>query len=215
MPIKIVENKIAASAAFKCGSRTAIAYAYLIRYPNAINENPDWFSPNGIYHYTIPFGTSIWITTPIAKALKYRRIVCIVRDPICRFISAYSDKIRQYKGSEKTDVQEFIDLYDLIESRTKMPEDNEDKISVYEHIKSHTQPLYFTYGTDASIYTDILNLTQMKEFKDLIENDANLILPNLKLNETIPEIKITLNASQQEWISRRYKKDIELYGKWM
>lgn len=215
MAIKVVEKKIAALTALKCGSRTAIAYAYLIRYPNAINENPKWFSPAGIYSYTIPFERSILISTPLAIKLKYSRIVCMVRDPVERFISAYSDKIRQYIGNDKTDVQEFIDLYDLIESRISMPEDKEDKISVYEHIKSHIRPLYLTYGTDTSIYTDILNLRQIKEFKDLIENASNMTLPNLKLNETTPERKITLNASQQEWILKRYKRDIELYSKWM
>lgn len=214
MSIKIVEEKIAASTAFKCGSRTAIAYAYLIRYPNAINENPNWFSPSGIYSYTIPFERSILISTPLAIKLKYSRIVCMVRDPVERFISAYSDKIRQYIGNEKTDVQEFIDLYDLIDSRIKMP-DRDDKISVYEHIKSHIQPLYLTHGVDATAYTDVLNLGKMNEFKALIENAANTALPDLKLNENSEDKKITLNASQKEWILRRNKKDIEIYGKWM
>lgn len=215
MFIKIIEKKLGVNFAYKCGSRTIIAYAYLLKYPNSIHDTPEKFYSIGKYEHLIPFAKSISIPFLKYKSEKYPNTACVVRDPIERFVSAYSDKIRIYTGKEMVDVQEFIDMYDSIEPDHFMPKYSEEKILVYEHIKSHIIPLCEIYGEESSFYSHIFNLGNMDYLKKMIETLSNTTLPQLKLNECHLDKKISLNSSQKEWILKKYKKDIQIYGRWM
>lgn len=214
---KIVEDKLAMMAAQKCGSRTVIAYAVLLRDPSAIDKNPNGFSSRGIYEYTIEFGKNITIKKEDAIKLNYPIISAIVRDPIDRFISSYANRMSFYKGNEPHSVQEFMDIYDSIPSKN-IPHyslDLFDKMHMYTNVKFHIFPLHKRYGSNAKFFTHIFNIKQMKEVKSLIEDLSKKKLPDLKLNESLPNEKPVLTESQKQWILDTFKKDIDIYGKWM
>jgi hypothetical protein len=211
----IIPNKLAIHIATKCGSRTVLGYAYLLRNPNAIQENPEWFSPNGIYWYTVELEKNILIPYNTTKSKNYPFLATIVRHPVERFSSAFVDRIRTYSGNEKLSVDEFIELYDSFSHEHAGTPDALSKNSIYKDIKYHITPLHIWYGKNANIYTHIFNLRQMSDIKTLIENISETKLPELRLNETNACKKLKLTKSQKEWILSTFKQDIEIYGKWM
>jgi hypothetical protein len=211
----VIPNKLAINASTKCGSRTVLGYAYLLRNPNADKENPLWFSSRGIYRYTVELGRKIMISHDKFTEDNYPNRVCIVRHPVDRFASAFSNRIRPYKGNEKLSVDEFINLYDSFSYDWAGMPDFSSKNSIYNDIKYHITPLHRRYGKDPSIFTDIFNLGQMNKVKELIEAVSETKLPDLQLNETYEIERPILTTSQKEWICSTFKEDIEIYGKWM
>ena len=214
---KVVEDKLAIDATQKCGSRTIIAYAMLIRKPKVIEENPNGFISRGSYQYTVPFEKRILLSHESAIELNYTRRLAIVRDPVSRFLSAYSNRVKFYTGSETLSVQDFIDSYENIPNIVPHHDtlDYSNKTQTYADAKFHMFSLVKRYGKNPNFYSGIFNLGQMNTVKEIIEDSAGKKLPNLKLNETYDEEKPALTNDQQNWIRDKFKEDIEVYGKWM
>jgi hypothetical protein len=218
--LKIIENKLAINSAQKCGSRTVIAYAYLLKNPDEYEKTPEKFYSEpapGRYDYTVKFAEPLSIYYLEAFRQNYKKRIAIVREPVSRFLSAYVNRSGFYTGTEKLEIDEFIDLYDVIPGRPKhhWQINYSDKMHVYADIKFHITPLVKRYGKNNGIYTDIFNLSQMDKMRSIIEELSETKLPDLKLNKSSNEKNPQLTDSQKKWIVDTFKEDIEVYGKWM
>lgn len=217
---KIVEDRLAIGSTQKCGSRTVIAYAYLLKHPEELVKNPEKFSSipgPGKYDYTVDFSMKRTISHLNAFEFNYEKRIVIVRDPITRFISAYSNRSSFYTGDQPISIDEFIQSYDEFSDMpihfSKL--DHSDKFNVYSDIKFHIVPLVVAYGINKNLYTDIFNLRDMDKVKSIIEEISNKKLPDLNLNGTHLEKKPELTNDQKNWILEKFKQDIEVYGQWM
>jgi hypothetical protein len=193
---EIVKDKVMYFYAPKCGSRTIIGWAGLIKNPSIYQEHPEWFSESRLDDYK-----ELGELTPIFHGSGSGHDVrfCVVREPVGRFISAYTNRILYHEKMEKISIAEFIDTID--EQR------NED-------VLSHIYPLSYWYGEDPTFYTHIFNLRHMDGIKFMLEFMSGISLPNLQLQQSGGIEKPTLTKVQEDWIRERYKQDYEIFGKW-
>jgi hypothetical protein len=130
--------------------------------------------------------------------------MCIVRDPVQRFVSAYATHLNNIVLNEISIDQVIKNI-----SRPEFIEENTRFIN-------QTKPQVHFYGKDPSIYTHIFNINQMYEVKRLLETEADIVIPELHLHKSDPKkIADKLNENQISWIKNRYQEDYHIYGKFM
>ena len=215
---KIVDGKLAIAATQKCGSRTVLAYAYLMQNPNAINEHPERFGSEpekSNYEYTLEVSEKIWMTHREVIERKYPIKICIVRHPISRFKSAFNNRSEFFTGNEQITVDEYIKRYDDLKNTRDGRADYSDINSVYEDIKFHMTPLVNRYGKNPKFYTHIFNLSEMGRVKQICEAIGQVSIPDLKLNVTENKSKFELTEDQKSWIMEKFSEDIKVYGQWI
>jgi len=193
---EIVKGKVVYYYAPKCGSRTIIGWAGLIKQPTIYQDHPEWFLDSRMDDYK-----ELGDLTPIFQGNDAGHPVrfCVVREPVGRFISAYTNRILYHEKMEKLSIAEFIETID--------EQKNDD-------VLSHIYPLSYWYGEDVSIFTHIFNLQQMNEVRLLLEMMSGISIPNIQLQQSGGIEKPTLTRSQEEWIRERYKQDYEIFEKW-
>jgi hypothetical protein len=187
----------------KCGSRTIVSWAVLIKEPELIEKQPTWFEESRRY---VEYREIQKKLNPVSYkdfSIKF----CVVRDPVDRFISMYTNRVLFHQTIKNFDcsigVGEFIECFD----------DMIDTIN-FEGIKRHSLPLTHYLGTDATFYTHIFNINELDKLKILIEETYDVKLPNLHLQKSGNIQKPILTQEQTNWVKNKYKKDYEIYGKW-
>lgn len=217
----IINNTMGIEAAQKCGSRTIVAYAMLLQDSNVMLNNPHVFDSQGDYSDNVNFENTIFKPRYTAKLQNYQILACIVRHPIQRFLSAYTDKYmhhpHNYNNTNTTSIDEFIEMYNNLPNITPHHStlNYTNKIDLYTDIKYHITPLTNLYGTDNSFYTHIFNLSEMNKIKNLIENLSKTKLPDLHLNQSLKHKSPTLQHHHIQWINNTFEHDIDVYNKWM
>lgn len=217
----IINNTMGIEAAQKCGSRTIVAYAMLLQDSNAMLHNPHVFDSQGDYSDNVIFENKIFKNRYDAKLENYSIIACIVRHPVQRFLSAYTDKYMHhhdvYNGTNRVCIDEFIEMYNDIPTLTPHHTtlNYANKIDFYIDIKYHITPLIERYGTDTSFYTHIFNLSEINKIKCMIEHYSKTKLPNLYLNQSLKHATPTLQHHHIQWINNTFEHDIDVYGSWM
>ena len=109
--------------------------------------------------------------------------ICLIRDPIQRLVSAYTNRVKHHKElSEK-----IINSYDLNPDFAN-PTFGKflENYFVYrkvESIKHHTDPLYKFIGANPSFYDKIFNINKINEFSDYLNEKFNIeyTIPKLQL----------------------------------
>ena len=197
--LDIKDQKLGYYLVPKCGSRTVIAWQLVLLYPNIVQDNPTWFEESRpvIGYHEI---------NNLAVRSKFKNFpikFCIVRDPVERFLSAYTNRVLVHKRNP------FIEIDDIIRNF-----DEKIKTEEYHDFEYHTRPLDYWLGKDVGLYDRIFNLREMDSVKKLIENVYGVTLPkfHLQKNGNIP--KPSLTTDQINWIKERYKSDYEIYGRW-
>lgn len=217
----IINNTLGVESTQKCGSRTIVAYAMLLQDSNAMLHNPHVFDSQGDYSDNVIFENKIFKSRYDAKLENYSIIACIVRHPIQRFLSAYTDKYMHhpdnYNGKNKISIDEFIEMYDSIPNLTPHHStlNYQNKLDLYLDIKYHITPLVERYGKDSSFYTHIFNISNIHKVKCLIENISKIKLPQLHLNQSHKFASPTLQPHQTKWLINTFQHDIDVYGRWM
>jgi len=199
----LYNNEIAYYKTPKCGSRTILGWAALIKDPNLITENPDWFSISR---------KNIEYPEIRKKVIKYELLThdqkirfCIVRDPVDRFISTFTNRILYHKKPNiDITITDFIKNYDSLIERLE-----------FRDAKFHFITQTHRIGTNPSLYTHIFNIKELYKVKELLEINTKIKLPNLHLNQNGDINKPILTTDEIEWIKDRYHVDYEIYGKWL
>ena len=204
MVFDVGDKKMGYFHAPKCGSRTIISWIALIKEPNLIKKYPEWFeeSRQHLEYYEIRKKLN-----PASYDDFYIKF-CVVRDPVDRFLSMYTNRVLFHQKIKNFDcsigISEFIECFDnMIDTKN------------FEDVKRHSEPLTYHLGTDPFFYTHIFNIKQLDKVKYLIEEIYDVKLPNLHLQKSGNIEKPKLNGEQIDWIKNKYQKDYEVYGKWM
>jgi hypothetical protein len=197
LPYNIVKEKICYFASSKCGSRTMLGYGCMINSDNTGKiptiEQLDEFSAKLLMDYQ--------------DGLKCPIRICIVRDPVDRLISAYISKFTGNVDPKAAKKMTFDQVLETMDDRAFISENR--------HFIKHTHPQVEFYGKDPSIFTHIFNMRQFEEIRKLLEEHSGRKLKNLHKNSTNSKFKPKLTPEQVEKIHKRYKEDLDIYGKWM
>ena len=199
----IYNNEIAYYKTPKCGSRTILAWAALIKEPGLIKDHPDWFEENRQFKEYPEIRKKIKDYNEPTHDQKIR--FCVVRDPVERFISAFTNRILFHK-KPKVDITiaEFIEKFDIL-INTKL----------YVDAKLHFVPQVEWLGYDVDLYTHIYNIKNMCMVKNLLETYTGVKLPDLHIQKS-KEIKPSvLTENQIAWVKELYRVDYNTYEKWL
>lgn len=141
--------------------------------------------------------------------------ICIVRDPVERFLSCFYDKIlREARFNElglnnpptlKQFVENFSDLIDINESSSV--DDHNKNI-----LKYHFAPLTYHYGSDPLIFNKIFWTIQLNtDMKSYLEDLWGLKLPLIHARKSITPIELEKIDNQLRYkIQCIYANDYEL-----
>lgn len=203
-------NNVAYYHAPKCGSRTVLGWITLLKEPQLVNGHPGWFRESRRGEYSeirsrinlLPGSRHDWPNKKVPKVSSSIRF-CIVRDPIERFISCYTNRILFHKalGGEKS-ISELIDNFDDICENNPA-------------LRAHFKPQCFFYGDDPSIFTHIFKMSELSKVKDLLQEAAKTILPDLHLQQNGSCEKPILSAAQIDWVKDRYAEDYRIFDNWL
>ncbi len=220
MIIKIPQGNGAYYHAPKCGSRSVMGWIVLMSEPQLYEETTDLFDPFRVRYtgdgevktkeytelihkrqYFPGLNKHDWkdLVVPAAPA-DYR--FCIVRDPVDRFISGYTNRVLWHKVANlNLSISEFINNIDEI-------------CANHRNYEIHFMPQVRFYGKDPSIFTNIFNIKQMGQVKALLEEKSSQKLPDLHMQQNGGIEKPKLTEEQINWVKERYKVDYEVFGKW-
>lgn len=203
--IELVPGKVLYAMGQKIASRTVLGYLFYLKYGDFKTNNPrrevnQQISRSKEISDNIQRLSQEYVNYPVR--------ICIVRDPVDRFISAFLSKANNNDGEAPVTLDYIIENMNNSASM-----DNSAFIYNHNRFLGHTIPQVDMFGTDPSVYTHIFNINQMDQVKALVETQAGVTLPNLHLNKSCKEQKIT--DTQREWIKNRYQNDYTVYGKWM
>lgn len=202
-------NDIAYYHAPKCGSRTVLAWIALLKEPQLVISNPTWFgeSKRGEYPQIrakinlLPESRHDWPDKKVPQVGTTR--FCIVRDPVERFISCYTNRVLFHKalGGEKT-IGDLIDDFDNI-------------CAANSALKAHFKPQCFFYGDNPSMFTHVFKMSELSKVKDLLQEAAKINLPDLHLQQNGSYEKPILSAAQIDWVKEHYKDDYTIFADWL
>lgn len=133
--------------------------------------------------------------------------VCIVRDPVDRFLSIYKDKIQKEKqcGDPPPTLSEFIrDFKNLIETNDKSHGANPN-LNYLEH---HFAPQTEIFGTDKSYFENIFRMDEINnKLKKYLEKRWGLQLPDLCCRKGKNNAGLTLTKEDLRLIKEIYQSD--------
>lgn len=207
MIVSILNDKIAYYHAPKCGSRTVLAWNAIINNPSVYKDEPEWFSISRRKEYGEIRSLSKLFPGTI-QDWKHREVpvvdcefkFCILRDPIERFVSGFTNRILFHKAcnGKYSCIEQFINDFDSI-------------ISINRGIENHFRSQVSFYGQNPNIFDKIYTLDKMGELKTDLEDFSGMKLPDLRLQQSRGVEKPILTPFQNEWIKNRYSDDYRYY----
>ncbi|MEP5418792.1 MAG: sulfotransferase family 2 domain-containing protein [Lentilitoribacter sp.] len=151
---------------------------------------------------------------PAAELEKLYRVT-LVRDPIKRFLSAYSNRVNFHKelsvkkageNLKNLDLQPDPDIHLFIERFDEYKKANRS-------INRHTMPLVEFLGADPGYYNKIYCISEIEDFRqDIVQRvGMDLKMPYAQTGGKKVDIN-TLSESEIDKIRQLYKEDYETYG---
>jgi len=193
------ENKILVTVANKCGSSSVIT---ILGYPflGSFKFRKD----------TRKIPTKNWASSQIVKLSKdqifsFTTRVAIIRDPVERFVSAYKDRVLQRNKDH---------IKQTVKSFTQFVNEYESIILNYRDIRNHTRSLITSYGSDPSIYTEIILTKNIGDkFIPLVENvSLTENIPNVFYKNSFAVESFNIRKDEVDKIKNLYKEDYRVYG---
>jgi len=185
----------------KCASRTILAWLTLSEYPKLLQEQPALFDPFCLGDY--PQFSRIIPEIPLCE-VKERKAFCIVRDPVERFISAYSDRVLRYKREEFTAFPEISSLIN-----------NLDKLESFPVLAHHLRPMRSFYGDDLDRYHRVFSFNDLGSVKRYLEQSLSATLPELKLQSCERLEKPVLSSNETSFLRDFYAEDYRIYANFL
>jgi hypothetical protein len=135
--------------------------------------------------------------------------ICIMRDPVQRFVSCYMDKIVK-EGKMNIGISEFLDRFDDV-----MTQDNQI-VEAYgtSKLDFHFRPQAFHFGQDMNYYTHVFTVNQISTgLKDFLENHWRLELPDIHARNS-QELKECICLSKEDEVKIRNLYAIDYQAGW-
>lgn len=123
--------------------------------------------------------------------------VCIVRDPVKRFLSMYSNRILFHRDHD-------VSFDDFVED-----------IAHFQEINGHFRSQVYFLGTDPDYYTHIFNIKQLAGLGELMTKVSGRPVKPVRLQTKGGETKPEMTPEHEERIRAVYREDYEVYGPWM
>lgn len=160
------------------------------------------------YYPTVPFRKNI------QERIRDHHVICVVRDPVRRFVSCYSNRVCFHKElSEKRLSSEAI-----IAGAMPNPslEDFVERLEIYRHyspsIAHHTDPQATFLGENSKIYSRIYQMDELDNLRQDLSERANMPLDLPHAQNGGPKIPVeALSANASEKIKAFYQKDYQCY----
>jgi hypothetical protein len=201
--LDVLDKKVGYFITPKCGSRTVVGWSTIIRNPELYKNRPELFEPSRTDMYVELRGMLHQLSVKELHAVPAR--FCVVRDPVERFVSAFTNRVIYLKKVKKElTISELIENFDAYSSQRE----------IYGDIIHHAGPLSYFCGNDPSVFTHIFNLGDMSELKRLLEDIYSMHLPDIHLQQSGDCKKPKLTDSEIAWIKNKYASDYNIYGKW-
>lgn len=196
-------NEIAYYTTPKCGSRTILAWAALIKEPDLIHKHPEWFeeSRQGIEYRDIRIRVKKYENPTHDQKIRF----CIIRDPVEKFVSAFTNRILFHRKPQvDITITDFINNFD-----------NLLKQKLYKDAEIHFTTQVHYIGKTPNIYTHIFDIKELDKLKTLLQNTTGTVLPDLHLQKSGNIEKPKLTEEQVQWVKNKYRIDYEVYGMWL
>lgn len=184
----------------KTGSRTVIGLMALAKNPRLIFDYPKWFCTHNreaVYPELRQMVGSWQHTYPVKTDIRF----CIIRDPVKRFVSGYTNRILFHRDLTPVPFDEFVSRFE---------EFRDAEILVAEHFK----PQVDFIGTDPSYYTHVFNTDiSMGLLFELFEDVYNRPFPRLRLQQGGNDIKVDVTDQQRAKIQELFAEDYRVWFK--
>lgn len=132
---------------------------------------------------------------PVQSEIKF----CVVRDPVRRFVSGYTNRVLHYKEIPYVEFGEFLSNFDFYYKN-------------YSAITWHLSPQTRFLGKDSSYYTNIFNTSEIDKVADLLANLSGVDVSPEWEQTGGSDKKPILNEEQIQTIKKIYKEDYEIFG---
>lgn len=150
---------------------------------------------------------------PEDEIADFRRLT-LVRDPVERFLSAYSNRVVHHQELSKEAVRKAGWLKrlkphpDLAEFADRL-----EKYMVVPDIHNHCRPMVDRLGTDTGYFHAIYDISQMDAFLDDVSNVVGQKVEAGRFQTGGPKFKRDdLTAKQIAKLERFYKQDYQVFG---
>ncbi len=124
---------------------------------------------------------------------------CVVRDPVRRFVSGYTNRVLYHKCMGIS-LDQFLDHY-------------EELLATDGSLARHFQPQHWFYGKDLNIFTHIYKLEEIDGFRQTLEEMYDTKLPKLHLQRSGDIPSCHLSDEQLGRIKAIVQEDIDIFGR--
>lgn len=183
-------------------------------------ENGHAFTPtirNGReYHIHNVYPSELFNPVMDGQRIDYRRII-LVRDPIRRLLSAYSNRVIHHRELSLEKAQDQLAEHDLAPNPSL--QEFISKLSKYgkavQTINHHTQPLVDFAGQDAEFYSRVYKMSEIGNMVADVATIAERPLTLAHLQTGGPKIEIdALRSRDIQVLQEFYSEDYCVFGKY-
>lgn len=140
------------------------------------------------------------IGSPPFKKFKADYRFCIIRDPVQRFVSGYSNRVLHFGDTPEVGFDEFVENFSHY-------------YTTYPRIKHHFLPQVFFIGKKPEYFTNIFWITEMEDVRDFLSSISgkDIILGPRQSGGS--ERKPIPSEEQIQFILDFYKQDLKFFEK--
>lgn len=203
----------------KCASRSLLGYLVLIDDPGLYEAHPEWF--RGVRHSSEgeygPLRARVammaprhdWMGAMATVPARGEHRICIVRDPVERFVSGYRNRVLFHGDLKGTHGEVPPSLEAFVEGF-------ESYCRANRHIWGHFLPQCAFYGSEPEMLTEVFGVEEVgTRLRAYLEGLFHVELPALHLQQSGEQVPgLVLEPSLRRKIENleRVAMDIDVWG---